>query len=138
MNYLRLALENQKEKSKTVMGFKVIDTTPENIKNYNKKFPGLSHVKTGFDFKGVLLIDDDNFVAVMQCNVKTGYIVALEVGDNYRRRGIASALINLANREFHCHKLSVRKNNWVAIKLYEKHGYKVIREDATMYYMEKS
>lgn len=138
MSLFKLALESHTRK---VKGYNRIDTTPENIKEYTQYFSGLRHVKTGKKFEGALLIEEEKgkkkFVAVLQCNVETGYIVALEVGDDYRKQGIASALINLANREFHCHYLSVRKNNRVAQALYKKHNYKVIREDASMLYMKK-
>ena len=97
----------------------------------------MSHVKTGNDFSGVLLLDDSTFVAVLQCNVKTGYIVALEVSEKYQNKGIAKALLKLAQKEFGCSKLTVNKRNLKAISLYEKEGYETFKEEGAMLYMEK-
>ena len=118
-------------------GFDRIESTEENIKHYKKQFQNLSHVKTGHDFDGVILLDDDKFVAVLQCNIKTSYIVALEVSGDYRRQGIAKALLQLANGEFECSKLTVNKKNSAAISLYEKFGYTTFKDDGVMLYMEK-
>ncbi len=123
--------------SRKIKGFDRIESSEANIKEYKKQFSKLSHVKTGKDFEGVILVDDGTFVAVLQCNVKTGYIVALEVSDDYQRQGIAQALLTLANSEFKTHKLTVNKKNSKAISLYEKFGYETFKEEGAMIYMEK-
>ena len=132
--FSRWALESIRSK---VKGFDRIDTSELNIKEYKKQFKSLSHVKTGKDFEGVILHENEIFVAVLQCNVKTGYIVALEVCEDYQRQGIAQTLLKLAQNEFKCLKLTVNKKNTLAISLYEKVGYKTFKEEGAMLHMEK-
>lgn len=117
------------------MGYTLIDGTEENVKAYRSKYRNLSHVKTGAGFKGYILLDDDTVVGFLQCNVTTGYVVALEVNPKYQRQGIATELLTLSRTKFNCHKLSVRKSNTSAISLYEKEGYSVFKEDGIMLYM---
>ena len=121
-----------------IHGFKRVITSLENIQKYKSQYRGLSHIRTTPGYDGVILIDvGDKFVAVLQCNLKEGMIQALDVSPTYRRQGIASSLINVANSEFNCNKLTVRKNNTGAILLYEKHGYKIYKEEGAMLYMKK-
>lgn len=137
---LRICLEAANEaakRPKKIKGYKCIETSEENVKEWKKKYSNLSHVKTGSDFDGVILIDDETFVAVLQCNIKTGYVVALEVSNDYRRKGIADALLNSSRRNFNCDKLTVRKTNKNALALYEKKGYETFKDDGFMLYMEK-
>ena len=133
-----LALKKYIKSMKMCHGFKRIDTTEEIIKIYKPQYYGLSHIRTGNEYKGVILIDtDDTFVAVLQCNIKQNEIQAIDINPKYRRQGIATSLLNLAFREFHCNKLTVRKTNTAAVNLYLKHGYKIVKEAGIMYYMER-
>lgn len=117
--------------------FTHLDTSEENIKEYKKQYPRLSHVKVGQPFKGIILVDEEKFVAVLQCDTKTGYIVALEISPEYRHRGIATELLKMAQHKFNSYKLTVRKTNKEAVSLYQKNGYKTFREEGIMLYMEK-
>ncbi len=117
--------------------FTHLDTSEENIKEYKKQYPSLSHVKVGQPFKGIILVDEEKFVAVLQCDTKTGYIVALEITPEYRHRGIATELLKMAQHKFNSYKLTVRKTNKEAVSLYQKNGYKTFREEGIMLYMEK-
>lgn len=133
--FVKWAMESISHK---VKGFDRIESSEKNIKKYTKLFPGLCHIEVGKDFQGILLISKkDEFVGILQCNIKTGYIVSLEIGDNFRRQGLAQTLLKIAQDEFNCKKLTVRKNNWVAIKLYKKVGYKIFKEEGAIFYMEK-
>ena len=133
MRLLRMALES----AKSVAGYKTLPTTEENIKKFKESYRNLSHVKTGNDFEGLLLHDGETFVAVVQCNVKTKYIVALEVSPDYQRQSIASKLLNYAVHDLDCNLLTVRMNNKNAISLYEKTGWKEFKREGIMIYMEK-
>ena len=133
MRLFRIALESKH----TVKGFERIPNTADNVKKYRPQYYGLSHIRTGSSYSGVILIDGDKFVAVLQCNMPRHEIQALDVHPDYRRQGIAGALLNLANREFDCNKLTVRNNNDAAIALYKKHGYKIVKEEGSMLFMEK-
>jgi ribosomal protein S18 acetylase RimI-like enzyme len=133
---LRIALENTST-PKTLKGYERIETTDENIRKWKSKYRNLSHVKTGKDFEGILLVDDETFVAVLQCDIKSGFIVALEVSPDYQRQGIASALLKAARTEFSCNKLTVRESNKAAVALYEKEGYETFKKEGIMLYMQK-
>jgi ribosomal protein S18 acetylase RimI-like enzyme len=54
-----------------------------------------------------------------------GWIVTLAVSAPYRRKGIARALIRACEKEFHTrrYRLSVRKTNLAAIRLYQSEDY---------------
>jgi len=56
----------------------------------------------------------------------TGWILTLGVLPNWRRQGIAGALLSKCEAQMHMPqvKLSVRRSNIAAIRLYEKFGYK--------------
>jgi ribosomal-protein-alanine N-acetyltransferase len=58
----------------------------------------------------------------------TGWILTLGVLPDWRRRGIARALLNKCEEKLHMPqmKLSVRRSNTAAICLYEKLGYKQV------------
>jgi ribosomal protein S18 acetylase RimI-like enzyme len=118
-----------------VINYSKISTTEENIKKYKSIYPNLKHVKTGKDFKGIMLLDKDEFVGIVQCNTNTDYIVALEVSPKFRNQGIATYLLNYAKNELNVHKLSVNKKNTNAIDLYKKNNYRVIKQDEHMFYM---
>lgn len=59
---------------------------------------------------------------------KTGWIATLGVLPEYRRQGIASALLGRCEKSagLPCMKLSVRASNQQAIKLYLNKGYKQV------------
>lgn len=125
------------DRDEGIENFSRLDTSEENIKEYKKQYSNLSHVKVGTQFKGVILVDERKFVAVLQCDTKTGYIVALEISPEYRHRGIATELLNLAQHKFSSYKLTVRKTNKEAVALYEKNGYRTFKEEGIMLFMEK-
>jgi len=56
----------------------------------------------------------------------TGWILTLGVLPDWRRQGIAGALLSKCEAQLHMPqvKLSVRRSNITAIRLYEKFGYK--------------
>ena len=58
----------------------------------------------------------------------TGWILTLGVLPDWRRKGIAKALLNKCEEQMHMPqmKLSVRRSNTTAISLYEKLGYKQV------------
>jgi ribosomal protein S6E (S10) len=60
--------------------YKIIPSTPENVNKYKKQYKRLSHVKIGKNYDGVIVLDKfDNFIAIIQVDVKNQFIVALEV-----------------------------------------------------------
>lgn len=67
-----------------------------------------------------------------------GYVTNIAVLPQYRRKGIASALIEscidiATEKNLSFISLEVRKSNFAAIKLYEKYGFKVMGERKNFY-----
>ena len=121
-----------------MFGYSVLDTSENNVVKYKSKYKNLSHVRTGVDYDGLLLIDGekDTVVAFLQCNIKTGYITALEVNPKYRSKGIAKRLLKVATQTYSSNYLTVRKTNTPAISLYESQGWKTFKEEGIMLYMK--
>ncbi len=73
--------------------------------------------------------------------VKKGHIISIAVLPEYRRKGIGSKLLAKAlealRDEYECKEvyLEVRVSNTPAIKMYEKHGFKIV-ERIPMYYVD--
>ncbi len=70
--------------------------------------------------------------------VGEAYVANIAVNNAYRRRGVASALMQRAEKdakERNCEfiSLEVRKSNFSAISLYEKRGYKIMGERKNFY-----
>jgi ribosomal protein S18 acetylase RimI-like enzyme len=114
--------------------FKKIDLNNANVKKYKSKNKGLSHIRTGKDYKGYIYIDKhDNVIGFVNMRVSDKYIQAIEVDKQYQGQGFGKKLLNeLLNMG--AERLSVNKKNVVAKKMYDKH-FKVEDEDETMYYM---
>lgn len=131
-------LTKWKSIDRSFLGFSRIPSSKTNIEFYKRDYRNLSHVKVGKVFDGFLLVNRENnqFVAVLQCNMETKTIVSLEVSQVYRKRGIASKLLQASLIDYGVKYLSVNKANQSAIRLYENHGWKTIREDQSMLYME--
>ena len=116
------------------MTFKKIEMNNVSINKYKKKYKGLSHIRTGKDYKGYIYIDkDDNVVGFINMRISDKYIQAIEVSSDYQGQGLGKTLLNeLINMG--AIRLSVNKKNTKAKKLYDK-LFKVEREDENMYYM---
>ena len=114
--------------------FKKIDLNDANVKKYKSKNKGLSHIRTGKDYKGYIYIDkNDDVIGFVNMRISDKYIQAIEVDKKYQGQGLGKKLLNeLLNMG--AERLSVNKKNVVAKKMYDKQ-FKVEDEDETMYYM---
>lgn len=74
------------------------------------------------DTKGIMLVDKSTKSLIGYCAWENDYIVALEVLSDYREKGYGDVLLEKAIKSG-CNKLSVSKNNTVAINLYKKHKF---------------
>lgn len=68
--------------------------------------------------------------------------IAMSVYENFRRRGIATALINrifacLAEKIFNYVSLSVQKENFAAVNLYRKLNFEIFAEKSSEYIMQR-
>ena len=114
--------------------FKKIDLNDTNVKKYKSKNKGLSHIRTGKDYKGYIYIDkNDNVIGFINMRISDKYIQAIEIDKQYQGQGFGKKLLNdLLNMG--AERLSVNKKNVIAKKMYDK-KFKVEDEDETMYYM---
>ena len=116
------------------MNFKKIDLNNSNINKYKSKHKGLSHIRTGKDYKGYMYIDDqDNVVGFINMRISDKYIQAIEVSPEYQGEGLGKTLLNELIK-MGATRLSVNKKNTKAKKMYDK-LFKVEKEDKHMYYM---
>ena len=86
-------------------------------------FPGVVRLRAVGDGKMVGFIAGDP-----RRRDNTGWILTLGVMPDWRRQGIAVALLKKCEEQLHMPqmKLSVRRSNAAAICLYEKLGYKQV------------
>ena len=86
-------------------------------------FPGVVRLRAVGDDKLVGFIAGDP-----RRRDNTGWILTLGVLPDWRRQGIAGVLLRKCEEQLHMPqmKLSVRRSNTAAIRLYEKMGYKQV------------
>lgn len=122
--------------------------------NYNKKGniklstlskkkitkPMLNQIKNKSKLIKHLDVDNDNCIGFFNgdeiaCYIATEikedgtvWITALEVLPNYRGYGLGEQLLDFATHNLHATALGVSKNNEVAIRMYEKYGFKISNE----------
>jgi len=84
-------------------------------------FPGIIRLRAVGDGQMIGFIAGDP-----RKRENTGWILTLGVLPDWRRKGIADALLRKCETQMHMPqvKLSVRRSNTAAIRLYEKFGYK--------------
>lgn len=118
----------------SISSFKKIDLNDSNIKKYKSQNKGLSHIRTGKDYKGYIYIDkSDKVIGFVNMRISDKYIQAIEVDKQFQGMGIGKMLLNDLIK-MGAERLSVNKKNTVAKKMYDKQ-FKVEDEDETMYYM---
>lgn len=106
--------------SNKVVTMKKIYLNEANIKKYKSKNKGLSHIRTGKDYKGYIYIDkNDDVIGFINMRVSDKYIQAIEIDKNYQGQGLGKKLLNdLLNMG--AERLSVNKKNTIAKKMYDK------------------
>ncbi len=118
----------------SITSFKKIDLNDSNIKKYKNQNKGLSHIRTGKDYKGYIYVDKtDKVVGFINMRISDKYIQAIEVDKDFQGKGIGKMLLNDLLK-MGAERLSVNKKNTVAKKMYDKQ-FRVEDEDETMYYM---
>lgn len=104
--------------------------TKNNVNLFKRKDNLLCHARIGKDIDGVILTKNSSLVGYIAWSKE--FIIALEVMPEWRKQGIATYLISLSPVQ----RLTVNKNNREAIKLYLDLGFKIIKEDNRILYME--
>lgn len=113
----------------------IIPYNRENITKYKSSDNILKHARYNKNTFGWFFIDRefDDLIGYIGCEGDT--VIALEVTSDYKGRGYASRLLNLAKARGVV-KLSVDKNNTHAIEVYKHLGYKKYDSDNRMIYMK--
>ena len=113
--------------------YKKIDINNFSINKYKSSCKGLSHVRTGSDYKGVIYLDEENVVGFYNIRLSDNYLQGIEINKEYQSNGLGKALLNESIKNGVIN-FSVNKNNDKAINMYKK-DFKIIDEDNNMYYM---
>lgn len=101
--------------------------SPNNLLRHTRFIPG----KT----RGVMIIDKTTEDLVGYIAWEFDFIIALEVIKEYRGNGWSKVLLDIAINNG-ATKLSVRKDNKVAIKLYEGMGFNIYLDSGKMLFMK--
>ena len=114
--------------------FTKVDLNEFNIKKYKSSCKGLSHIRTGPDYKGKIYLENNKVVGFYNIRISDNYLQGIEINEEYRSKGLGKELLKESIREG-VKKLSVNKKNKKAINMYKK-DFTIIDQDNTMYYME--
>lgn len=121
----------------SVGSYQTKDITRDFIEKFKKNMKALSHIRTNENTKGVMLVDGENCIGFINTEIKDDgvWIQALEVSKEYQHQGYGQKLLEYAIKKLKATKLSVRKSNSHAIKLYKKNGFSVVDENDYQYIM---
>ncbi len=128
-------------KTKKKVPFFVADFNLENATKYIKEFSKESLEYSIETKKGEIIVDKETdscigYIMVAYKGRYTGTISPIYVYEKYRGQGFSELLLEDAIKKFGGYKLNVYKDNEVAIKLYKKYGFKVVKEHSDHYEME--
>lgn len=98
---------------------------PSNMLRHARYIPGKTN--------GIMLINNKTLDLVGYIAWEGDTIIALEVTPSYRKQGIATQLIKKSGAS----RLTVRKNNEGAIKLYKDLGWIIEKDLGKVYLMKK-
>jgi ribosomal protein S18 acetylase RimI-like enzyme len=109
------------------------------ISLYKNKIKPLKHIRANINTKGYLFLNsEDEFVGLINIEKKNDgiWIQALEANSNMQNSGIGTQLLKIATNELSTIKLSVRKNNIKAIKLYRNNNWEEYAQTENMIFMK--
>ena len=133
--------DHKQKGKKALSDFHKIKVTKKLIDEFKGEYKYLKHIDHRDD--AYIFFDDDNkIVGVIAVEHKDSdyedgdWITALEVSKEYQGYGLGTQLLDFAVKNLHADSLSVNRNNEVAIRMYEKYGFKYNKNDTgTMIYM---
>lgn len=136
----KLSKDYSPKGKKYIIDFKDIPLTQKTVDEYKRNCRSLSHVRTGDNIDGCILVDKLSvvgFIAVETKNNGQKWIQALEVTNLYRGYGLSPQLLNLATSHYGATHLSVNENNEIAIRLYEINGFEKYTSSGDMIFMKR-
>lgn len=104
------------------LAVKKIPYNSNNIQKYKSSNNLLKHARFNNKTNGIMLINSKDDTLIGYCGWEEEWIICLEVTENYRGLGFGETLLRNAINSG-CTKLSVNKNNLVALNLYKKNGF---------------
>lgn len=133
-------LKDFKSKGRKDLGsFSKVKISEEIINKYKGNYKFLRHIRTGKNIKGYLFFDSgDKLVAILSVEEKDNniWIQALEIQKEYQGYGLSKQLLKVATNEFKVNRLSVNRNNEIAIKIYKSYGFKEYESTQNMIFMK--
>ena len=113
--------------------------TSQTLNKYKNQYNNLKHVKITDNTSGIIYTKNGKVTAMINTEKKSDgniWIQGLEVFGDNKGKGLGKELLNVAVNDLGASHLSVRKTNNIAIKLYDKYGFKTYASDDFMYYMK--
>lgn len=109
------------------------------IDRFKDTNPRVRSLRINDHTKGFAYLDpDDKLIGVVNTEKKpddTIWIQGLEVFGDNKGKGFGKALLKVATDELNATRLSVRKSNEIANKMYNDYGFKTYKSDDYMHYM---
>ena len=87
-------------------------------------------------YQEIEIFADGIKVGEMEVDLKNKMLSRLAIFEPYQNKGIGKQVVALAKEKYGCNCLWVRADNYRAIHVYEKLGFKKVKP--TMYLMEES
>lgn len=108
------------------------------VRVYSSQYPSLLHLFISNKTKGYIWTDNNEAVAVVNVIEKDDdvkEIQALEVFGKYKGRGLSKQVLDVAVKQLGATKLTVQKDNQIAINLYKSYGFKIDKTNELGYTM---
>ena len=115
--------------------YKKLLLTNKTIKSLN--YDNLNNLDLSDCCKGYIYTNDDEVVGFVNVDTNENALEDLEVNKDYRQQGIGQELLQVAMQEFNVNKFTTGKHNYPAIRMGQKNGFKVVKSNGIMCYMEK-
>lgn len=111
---------------KKLNSFSFLPINMNNIYEYKKSYPSLSHVRINKNTKGELVFDNDKLVGYYQTEKRDSsiWLIAFEIMDDYKGYGLSPQLLKRCINRTKITNLTVNSKNEVAHNLYKKYGFK--------------
>jgi len=130
--------DNFKHKgNKKLSTFRNVHVDKSYINKYNITYKFLKHADLKDDI--TVWMDKDKIVSILMIDHKSNtshFITGIEVTKEYQGYGLGKQVLDYAVKQKGANELSVMKDNKVAIRMYEKYGFKKDKKDhGQMYFM---
>ena len=108
------------------------------VRVYSGEYPRLRHIRITNKTKGFIWTEGSDVVAIVNVEEKdddTKWIQALEVFGKCKGKGLSKQVLDVAVKQLGATRLSVAKNNDIALHVYKSYGFKIDKTTDSMYFM---